>query len=126
MNFFKSLNPIKDVGEALDGLFTSDEEKITAETLRERVNQSPSMLQALANIEAAKHRSVFVAGGRPAHLWVSALAWFFVLIINPAIQWVTDKPGPDIPVEALVSLSLGILGIYGTQRTFEKYKGVTK
>ena len=60
------LNPILGIAEGvmkqLDDLFTSDEEKAEATLKMTALLQQPHMLQAMANIEEAKHKSVFVAG----------------------------------------------------------------
>jgi hypothetical protein len=47
-------------------------------------------------------------------------------LINPWIQWIANKPGPELPVDTLMQLTLGILGLLGTMRTVEKIKGKTK
>ena len=55
----------------LDGLFTSDEERAKAELSLNHQLQQPHILQALANIEEAKHPSVFVSGWRPTRSWLA-------------------------------------------------------
>jgi len=63
-----SLNPLAGIAgsvmEGLDDLFTSDEEKADATLRLTELLQKPHNLQAMANIEGAKHSSVFVAGWR--------------------------------------------------------------
>ena len=44
---------------------------------------SLNLAQAQANIEQAKHSSVFVAGARPAIMWIAALGLFFHFIVFP-------------------------------------------
>jgi len=89
--------------------------------------QDANLAQIQANIEQAKHASIFVAGARPAIMWVCCfgLAWQFVL--QPIAVWViniTDNtlPLPLIPTEGLLPLTLALLGL-GGMRTAEKWKG---
>ena len=89
--------------------------------------QDANLAQIQANIEQAKHASIFVAGARPAIMWVCCfgLAWQFVL--QPIAVWVinvteNDIPLPLIPTEGLLPLTLALLGLSG-MRTAEKWKG---
>ncbi len=117
--------PIEAVGGILDDLFTSDEEELNIEVIKQRLAQKPSMAQAKINEVSAQHRSVFVAGARPFLLWVCGLGYAFAFLANPVIQWVTGVPGPVLPMEAMGSLTMGMLGLAGL-RTAEKMKGVSK
>ena len=89
--------------------------------------QDANLAQIQANIEQAKHASIFVAGARPAIMWVCCfgLAWQFVL--QPIAVWLinvteNDIPLPLIPTEGLLPLTLALLGL-GGMRTAEKWKG---
>ena len=79
MGFFSKLagssiaEPIDAVGNVLDKLFTSDEEKLDKQILIERLRQQPVLAQVELNKVEAAHRTVFVAGWRPAIGWVCAL-----------------------------------------------------
>tara|TARA_R100000656_G_scaffold69216_1_gene52136 strand:- start:120 stop:524 length:405 start_codon:yes stop_codon:yes gene_type:complete len=91
---------------------------------------SLDLAQAQANIEQAKHPSIFIAGARPAIMWICAfgLSWQFVL--QPIAVWAiavtnADLPLPLIPTEGLLPLTLSLLGL-GGMRSFEKYKGVQR
>lgn len=117
--------PIEAVGGILDNLFTSDEEVLNLEIVKQRLAQQPALAQSKINEVAASHRSVFVAGARPALLWVCALGYAFAFLGNPMIQWITGSPGPELPLEAMSSLTFGMLGLAG-MRTVEKLKGVSK
>ena len=66
----------------LDGLFTSDEEREAAALKIQALMMQPHMMQAQANIEAAKNTNWFVAGGRPSLLWICAIALFYNWIIK--------------------------------------------
>ena len=114
----------------LDELFTSDEEREAAKLKLATLMQQPHILQAVANIEGAKHRSVFVAGWRPAIGWVAALGLgyqFLVLpfagLINAYLKLPADLP--QLQGDQLMTLVLSLLGL-GGMRTFEKFKGISK
>ena len=117
--------PIEAIGGVLDNLFTSDEERLTAEEAKLRLAQKPAMAQSKINEVSAQHRSVWVAGARPALLWVCAGGYLFAFLGNPLIQWITGAPGPELPMEAMGELTFGMLGL-ASLRTVEKLKGVSK
>jgi hypothetical protein len=131
------LNPItgitKGIMEGLDGLFTSDEERLRAELEVQKLLQQPHILQAMTNIEEAKHRTVFVAGWRPALGWICAIGIGYQFILAPMLgAYVSMNPdeyeGVVIPVlesGELMTLVLSLLGLGGL-RTAEKIKGVSK
>lgn len=133
MGFIDTLFSKSDIGEqvakpidAIGKLFTSDDERLTHAEMLQRIAQQPLEAQQLLNQTAAQSSNIFVAGGRPAIMWVCALGLLFFFVINPIIQWATGQVGAPLPVEHIVDLTYGILGIYGTQRTVEKIKGITK
>ena len=114
----------------LDDLFTSDEERDAAKLKLATLMQQPHMLQAVANIEGAKHRSIFVAGWRPAIGWVAALGLGYQFPILPfagLINAYAQLPAelPNLAGEQLMTLVLSLLGL-GGMHTFEKYKGASK
>jgi len=73
----------------------------------------------------ASHRSAFVAGWRPFIGWICGIGLSFVFVANPIIQWATGQPGPDMPLDAMTTLVVSMLGLGGL-RTFEKVIGKTK
>jgi len=117
--------PVEAVGTALDKLFTSDDEKAQAAIVMEKIRQKPHVLQAEINKLEAQHRSVFIAGWRPAIGWVCAAGLSFPFVINPILQWHTGAAGPDMPTEALMPLVMALLGLGGL-RTLEKSAGKSK
>lgn len=118
-------SPVEAVGNAFDKLFTSDEEKAQAAAVMEKLRQQPAALQVEINKLEAQHRSVFVAGARPAILWICAAGLAFAFLINPVIQWFTGNPGPELPLQYVMELVWAILGL-GTLRTWEKVQGRAK
>lgn len=112
-------------GNALDSLFTSAEEKAQAAAVMEKIRQNPQMWQAQINMIGAQHRSIFVAGWRPAVGWVCALGLLNTFLINPWIQWYTGQRGPDLPQDIMLELVLALIGI-ASLRTLEKARGVSR
>lgn len=117
--------PITAVGNVLDALFTSDDERLDKQALLTKLAQQPNLAQVELNKVEAGHRSIFVAGWRPAIGWVCAIGLSMTFIINPILQWLTAKPGPALPNDIILELVLGLLGL-GALRTFEKLKGKAK
>ena len=109
----------------IDDLHTSDEEKAAAEIVKQRLLQEPGKAQAAINQVEAGHRSMFVAGWRPFIGWVCGSGLAYAFIGNPALQWFTGEPGPELPTEAMISLVMSLLGL-GALRTFEKATGRAK
>jgi len=129
-----SLNPFAGIAgsvmEGLDDLFTSDEEKANATLKMTELLQKPHNLQAMANIEGAKHSSVFVAGWRPAIGWVCAIGLGYQFLILPFAGLINafhvlPAELPAIQAAELTTLVMALLGLGGL-RTIEKAKGLTK
>ena len=98
--------------------------------LREKLSHEIATMadkQMLAQIEVNKveaaHKSLFIAGWRPAIGWICGFALLYSTIISPVIGiWVEV---PEIDTSLLTSTMLGMLGL-GAMRTFEKTKGVSR
>lgn len=118
--------PINAVGNVFDGLFTSDEERLTLETVKQRLEQKPALVQAEIMKVQAQHRSTFVAGARPFLMWVCGIGFLVAFVVNPLLQWLMPEAGsPELPLEAMMELTLAMLGLAGL-RTVEKLKSVAK
>jgi hypothetical protein len=90
--------------------------------------------QAVAQIELNKveaaHKSMFVAGWRPAVGWVCALAMLLNFILIPFINLGLEFAGLElkldlIDMETMLPVLFGMLGL-GGMRTAEKIKGVQR
>jgi hypothetical protein len=81
-------------------------------------------------IEAA-HKSIFVAGWRPAIGWVCALSLGWHFLGYEAASWFVVVGGWDVVIpklgstDVLMELVLAMLGLAGF-RTFEKFKGISR
>ena len=118
--------PIEAVGNVLDALFTSDDERLDKEIIKQRLAQQPALAQAEITKVQAQHRSTFVAGARPFILWVCGLGFLFSFVINPILQWIAPESGsPVLPLDVMMELTLAMLGLAGL-RTVEKLQGKSK
>jgi len=117
--------PIEAMGNVVDSLFTSDDERLTHAEVMARIHQAPQMVQTEINKIEAGHRSIFVAGWRPFLGWICGAGLANVFLINPWIQWITTKSGPALPLDAMTELVIALLGL-GALRTAEKFGGRAK
>ena len=117
-------------GKILDK-FVEDKDlktKLSAELKAQII--SLDLAQAQANIEQAKHPSVFIAGARPAIMWICAFGLGWQFVFQPIALWGLavsnmDIVLPVIPTEGLMTLTLSLLGL-GSMRSFEKFKGIQR
>jgi hypothetical protein len=91
---------------------------------------SLDLAQAQTNLEQAKHPSIFVAGARPAIMWICAFGLGWQFVFQPVAVWIIAVGGidvvlPIIETEGLLSLTLALLGL-GGMRSFEKSKGIQR
>lgn len=119
----------------IDDLFTSDEEKSEAKLKVMTLLSTEKVAQMAVNAKEAEHKSMFVAGWRPAVGWICALAllWQFVAlpILSALILTIAAYTGVPIDLSGLLQFNMyelmpilaGMLGL-GTLRTVEKRAGV--
>lgn len=123
--------PIEAIGGVIDELHTSREEKDAAKIVMEKLRQQPDKLQAAINAVEAQHRSIFVAGWRPAVGWVCVFALAYIWLIRTLFSdfFFTIGLGPlpklDIGMADVMVLLAPLLGI-GGYRTVEKLTGRAK
>lgn len=113
------------IANVVDQFIETPDEKRVWKELQLRIAQQPQLAQIELNKVEASHRTLFVAGWRPAIGWVGAIGLAFAFLINPVLQWLTGDPGPVLPMDNIMELILGMLGL-GALRTFEKYTGKAK
>ena len=117
-------------GKVLDK-FVEDKDlktKLNAELKSQII--SLDLAQAQTNLEQAKHSSVFIAGARPAIMWICAFGLGWQFVFQPVAAWIIIVSGSDmmLPVfetEGLMPLTLSLLGL-GGMRSFEKFKGIQR
>ena len=107
------------IAGAIDRFVETPEEKKAAELLKMKAQREPAKWQAEISKAQVAHRSLFVAGARPFIMWVCGLGFLFSFVINPIIQWISGDPGPQMPIDIMMELTIAMLGLSGL-RTFEK------
>lgn len=116
--------PIDAIGNVIDKLFTSDEERLSKKILKQRLLQQPSMAQIELNKVEAQHRSLFVAGWRPFIGWVCGIGLLYDFVFRPIAAGFGFVCAP-LDISTLHSLVYAMLGL-GAVRTVEKLCGRTK
>jgi len=106
------------------------EDKDAKNKIKAELEQSIIGLQAAQAAANVEHSSIFVAGARPAIMWVCCLGLLTNFFIMPLAEWATSIWAPDTPLpslnsEELMTLTLALLGL-GGMRSFEKSKGVAR
>lgn len=92
-------------------------------TMAEKHSQELLKGQLEINKVEAAHKSLFVAGWRPAIGWICGIALLYSTILSPMLDiWFTV---PDIDTSLLQTVLMGMLGL-GAMRTYEKTKGVQR
>jgi hypothetical protein len=139
MSFLSTLfsggDSVKAVGDSLDNLFTSDEERMEKKNeqlkssreydyLENQLITEQNKAQAEVNKVEAANVNLFVAGWRPAIGWVGAIALFYQFIVYPLLCWLPLDKAPPAPLDytMLYTLITGMLGIAGL-RSYDKAKG---
>lgn len=126
--------PIKAVGDVIDNIFTSDEEKLDKKIILERIKNQLPAIQAEITKQEASHASIFVAGGRPALLWICAISlglYYVPQFIVASFLWaklcLAKNTLLSYPIDAkqLIELVVVLIGAYGF-RTIEKFKGIAR
>lgn len=118
--------PVEAVGSVLDSLFTSKEEELNLEIVKERLAQKPAMIQAEINKVQAGHRSMFVAGARPFLMWVCGVGFAYAFLIAPTLEFfLPNTEKIEIPTDIMLELTLAMLGL-SSLRTVEKLANKSK
>ena len=116
---------------ALDDLITTDGEKLDKEHIVARLEAAFVQKQLDVNAAEAQHRSIFVAGWRPAIGWICGIALFLQYIIHPFAVWGFALWQPNIFPPSVTDIAdlnvilMGMLGL-GGMRTYEKMRGLTR
>ena len=112
--------------KVLDKFIPDPEAKAKAESeLRESFMKWDQAQNEVNKVEAA-HRTVFVAGWRPFVGWTCGGAFAYHFVAQPFLIFALAAFGktialPTFPMEALLTVLLGMLGLGGL-RTYEKLK----
>ncbi len=125
---------VKSVGDTLDDLFTSDEERLEAEQELMKARRNFDYLenklvaeQNIAQMEVNKQEARgnwFQSGWRPAIGWIGAITLAYQFIVYPLLLWTLDdasKAPPQMDSSMMFTIITGMLGIAG-MRSFDKLK----
>lgn len=121
---------IKAASSGLDQLFTSGEEKQDAIIRAAEIRRDLALAQIKQNTAETQHRSLFVAGWRPAVGWICATALAYHYIVRDLLSYVLAAvapeatPPPGLEMGELMTLLLTMLGS-ASLRTYEKKDGLT-
>ena len=109
------------IADAVDRFVETPDEK-AAQVLKERALAiKPLMAQMEVNAKEAEHASVFVAGARPATLWLCA-ACMGGIVAAGVYGWLTGRDVSDLFLlygSTVAPVHLGLLGL----RTYERSTG---
>ena len=139
MNFLASLfgagDVVKAVGETIDSLVTSDEERLEAEQEIMKARRNFDYLgnklvaeQNIGQMEVNKQEAKgnwFQSGWRPAIGWIGAITLAYQFIVYPLLLWTLDdasKAPPQMDSSMMFTIITGMLGIAG-MRSFDKTRG---
>ena len=141
MGFFSKLlgdttaAPITAVGNVITSIFGDKTEKLSHQEIMAELALKPAMVQNEINKVEAAHRSVFVAGWRPAIGWVCAISLFFFYVpqyVLATFVWVKLIVANDwelvpypVTADGVLELVLALLGM-ATIRSVEKLSGRAK
>jgi len=121
---------IKTVG-GLASKFIPDKDKLAEFNHEMGMSMHNSDLAQIAvNAEQAKHPSMFVAGGRPAVMWVCVFGLALNYIVLPIGRWATaiwypEITLPELDITELNTLLYGLLGM-GALRSYDKKQGTAR
>jgi hypothetical protein len=136
MIFDALIKPLGDIiGQVLPD--TKAKDKAMAELNLKRLEIEASMQEAitkenLGQIEINKieagSSNMFIAGARPAILWIGAIGLLYTFLLYPFMDWISvfffpKIQPPVLQTDAILQLVFAMLGL-GSLRTYEKIKGV--
>ena len=111
----------KDIRAAITGDISA-EKKAELEAKALELESQAMLAQAEILKAEATSTNLFIAGARPAILWIGALVILYSYVIAPVLV-TFGVPSPDIQLGDLWPVITGILGLSG-YRTYEKAQGV--
>ena len=124
---------VKSVGDTVDSLFTSDEERLELEIEMVKANREydykenkliadQNIAQTEVNKQEAASGSFFVAGWRPCIGWIGAICLAYQFILFPMLLWLPiENPPEPMDYTMVYTIITGMLGIAG-MRSYDKTK----
>lgn len=127
-----ALSPV--IGTLIDRLIPDKHEAARAKAEMEaellRASNELNLAQIEVNKVEAQHRSIFVAGWRPAIGWSAAIGFAYAFVLHPvgtwaAAIWWPQATLPTLDTAPLLEMTFAMLGL-GAMRSWEKSRGLTK
>ena len=115
---------LEGVGNLVDKFVESPSEANAKELKIRALEMKPLLAQMAINEQEAKHASVFVAGARPATLWLCAAAMAGIVAAG-VYGWLTGRDVSDLFLlygSTVAPAHLGLLGL----RSYEKAAGTAR
>lgn len=131
MGFFSKLlgetasAPISAIGDIIDDIHTSKEEKLEAEQILYKIESKLQNAQAEITKSESQHRTIFVAGWRPGLAWLCVFILFFNYVVVPVMGVFEIKIEGIANPEHIENIVLALAGI-ASLRTIEKARGLTR
>ena len=126
LGFVPGGNVVKTIAGLIGEYAETPAEKRAAEKIANNLIADSDKVQAAVNESEARHRSIFVAGWRPAIGWICAFAFAVRFAIAPlAFMFGFTEVQYSADWGDLSTVLYGMLGL-GTLRTIEKRVGVSK
>lgn len=98
-------------------------------TLAERQHHEQMLAQVEVNKIEAAHKSLFVAGWRPAVGWICAtglgISYILIPVLAAAQSIHMGKPVEPMDMTELLPILFGMLG-FGAYRSYEKKNGIAR
>ena len=117
-------------GKVLDKFVEDKDLKAKLEHEMKMQLHNANLAQIEVNKAEATHKSMFVAGWRPACGWICSIALLYHFVLQPIIVFILSAAGysydlPSFDMSSLMTVLMGMLGLGGL-RSFEKSKNITK
>lgn len=122
---------IDSVSKVVDQFVESPSEANAHELKTKALDMQIALKQLDVNAAEASHRSILVAGWRPACGWVCAAGLAYAYIVQPLLIYIlaivspATPPPPPIDLAGMMPVLLGMLGL-GSLRTLEKRQGTSR
>ena len=117
----------KDIGEAFDGLFTSDDERLSRAEMMARIKQKPGELLNALDMVQATSTDMFTKRVRPLAIYIATFNFAGMAVITLAGSFMEIPPAlPEAYLDITSTGFLGALGLYGGFRTVEKLNNKTR
>jgi hypothetical protein len=141
MSWLSILGPLAPIAEKLIDRLPDGNARAEAREELEKlvlaVDASARSQQTAINKQEAAHKSLFVAGWRPAVGWTCALAFAYSFVLQPFGVMLAEVSSqyadfefdptqlPTLDMGPMMTVLMGMLGL-GSLRTFEKLKGIAR